>query len=311
MVRVAIVLVVLVVSLNPATAFDRPPGWATGGHAGRAHSLLMGPLTGAGAGAGQSIQLPLDHFGEDAGAISVRYWVDTQFWSPGGPVLYLMGGEGPASGVPGGWVRDLAEQFGAAQVALEHRFYGESKPTVCRNDNGCSLSDAHLQYLTVDQALADAACILQLVDADLVGSNGSVMAQPGAAPQRLPDGKNAAVKSVGQRARLAWIAFGGSYSGALSAWFRQTYPSLVVGAMSSSGVVDAILDFPQFDEGISKAVGHGCRAQLVRLTQYTDSLLQGSEEERMMAREVMMAPHHLADDDYRYMMADSFSMAVQ
>jgi hypothetical protein len=57
--------------------------------------------------------------------------------------------------------------------------------------------------------------------------------------------------------------------------------------------VDAILDFPQFDEGISKAVGHGCRAQLVRLTQYTDSLLQGSEEERMMAREVMMAPHRM------------------
>jgi hypothetical protein len=50
------------------------------------------PLTGAGAGAGQTIQLPLDHFGEDAGAISVRYWVDTQFWSPGGPVLYMMGG---------------------------------------------------------------------------------------------------------------------------------------------------------------------------------------------------------------------------
>ncbi len=40
---------------------------------------------------------------------------------------------------------------------------------------------------------------------------------------------------------------GGSYSGALSSWFKFTYPDSVVGAWSSSGVVNAIFDFYEFD----------------------------------------------------------------
>lgn len=104
-------------------------------------------------------------------------------------MLLTWSGEGPARGVPGGWVRELAERFGAAQVcvtgtpydyppplphrrptrpicslmqcskwqrsftqvALEHRFYGESTPTACYHDLGCSMGDKFLKYLTVDQ----------------------------------------------------------------------------------------------------------------------------------------------------------------
>lgn len=47
-----------------------------------------------------------------------------------------------------------------------------------------------------------------------------------------------------------WISVGGSYPGALSAWFRYKYPHLVIGALSSSGVVNAIEDFKDFDEQI-------------------------------------------------------------
>ena len=44
-----------------------------------------------------------------------------------------------------------------------------------------------------------------------------------------------------------WITVGGSYPGALSAWFRYKYPHLTVGAIASSAVILAIEDFKDFD----------------------------------------------------------------
>ena len=55
-----------------------------------------------------------------------------------------MGGEGPVGGTPEGFVADLAREFGAILVAIEHRFYGESIPLG-------SLETANLKYLTTMQ----------------------------------------------------------------------------------------------------------------------------------------------------------------
>lgn len=44
------------------------------------------------------------------------------------------------------------------------------------------------------------------------------------------------------------FVIGGSYPGAMSAWFREKYPHLTIGAWSSSGVVQPIVDFWKFDE---------------------------------------------------------------
>lgn len=39
------------------------------------------------------------------------------------------------------------------------------------------------------------------------------------------------------------LVIGGSYPGAMAAWFRERYPHLTIGAWSSSGVVNPIIDF--------------------------------------------------------------------
>ena len=44
-----------------------------------------------------------------------------------------------------------------------------------------------------------------------------------------------------------WIIIGGSYPGALAAWFKSRYPNHALGAWSSSGVINAIENFNQFD----------------------------------------------------------------
>ena len=46
------------------------------------------------------------------------------------------------------------------------------------------------------------------------------------------------------------VIIGGSYPGALSAWFRQRYPQMTVASWSSSGVVNPIEDIQMFDEQI-------------------------------------------------------------
>ena len=48
-----------------------------------------------------------------------------------------------------------------------------------------------------------------------------------------------------------WFVFGGSYAGALSAWFRLKFPHLTCGSLASSAVVQAIYNFTDFDKQVT------------------------------------------------------------
>lgn len=102
--------------------------------------------------------------------------------------------------------------------ALEHRFYGESMPFGKE-----SMEQKNLRFLNSEQGLSDLAYFIQFIT------------------------KN---KKHGVDSKNKWITVGGSYAGAMSAWFRSKYPHLTVGAIGSSGVVLAVEDFSAFDDQI-------------------------------------------------------------
>ena len=77
-----------------------------------------------------------------------------------------------------------------------------------------------------------------------------------------------------------WITIGGSYAGALSAWFKAKYPTHAVGAWSSSGVVNAIEDFKDYDKDIFEATslsGAACPKFITDVNAYIDSVFDSIE----------------------------------
>lgn len=80
----------------------------------------------------------------------------------------------------------------------------------------------------------------------------------------------------GVNSNTPWITVGGSYAGAMSAWFRAKYPHLTVGAIGSSGVVLAVEDFKDFDEQIYQSAlksGPECVAALQDVNKYVEDII--------------------------------------
>jgi pimeloyl-ACP methyl ester carboxylesterase len=164
----------------------------------------------------------LDHASPTSATFAQRYWMTTEFADgPESPVLYYFCGEQTC----GPWalerMGDTAKTLHAAVVALEHRYYGKSKPFEGQP------TTPDLQWLTIHQALEDAATFQAFARRDL-GLAGK------------------------------WIAVGGSYSGMLAAFYREKHPELVVGAWASSAPVDVRRSFSGMDEQTARTLGPAC-----------------------------------------------------
>lgn len=112
------------------------------------------------------------------------------------------------------------------------------------------------------------------------------------------------------------VVVGGSYPGALSAWFRQRYPNQTVASWSSSGVVYPEIDFWKFDEQVYTSTnksGEFCPKAITDIFgQVEVALLDTSESSQK--NEVMTALGASTDmhiGDFAFYFADIFVESVQ
>eukprot|EP00767_Chilomastix_cuspidata_P001489 gnl/Chilomastix_cuspidata/160.p2 GENE.gnl/Chilomastix_cuspidata/160~~gnl/Chilomastix_cuspidata/160.p2 ORF type:complete len:464 (+),score=212.23 gnl/Chilomastix_cuspidata/160:38-1429(+) len=231
------------------------------------------------------MEMPIDHFNpQDRRTFSQRFYVNDDMWSGdvNCPLFLEIGGEGEQTGPPsdGDEISKLAETYGGIAYALEHRYYGVSHPME-------NLTTESLKYLSSAQATTDLAMFIDLIDAALHPDTHV----PGA-PQNQ------------------WIVVGGSYSGALASWFRLDFPHMSAATIASSGVVNAIKDFTEFDHQVAESAGSPCSNALRSVTKTLEDMFQRSTT-RQEALEMFGADIYMDNGDFFYMLADAATMAMQ
>ena len=113
----------------------------------------------------------LDHFdNNEVRTWKQRYYLRSTEFDGTGPVFLMIGGEGTLSSrwLSTGAMVDSGVQNKALMFALEHRFYGQSRPL------GDTSTDS-LAYLSSEQALADLAEFRQAMAKKLVSSSFSII----------------------------------------------------------------------------------------------------------------------------------------
>lgn len=235
--------------------------------------LLLFVCSSIGAGPFLYTQL-VDHFnGSSNATFQQRYFThQCGTLSPKSPVFLYISGEAALGGIPNDWVTNgYCEEFDAMLVTLEHRYYGSSLPM----GSSAPFTVQNLKLLSVEQALADLARFV------------SWFAQG---------------RPV--------VTFGCSYAGAMSAWFRVRYPNVTIGAISSSGVVNPILDFHQFDTQIStslKSVDKQCLDLLHEANRFIEALVV-ADPKKALSMFNTTGFHVL---DFLYYIADAAAETVQ
>ncbi|KAE9549575.1 hypothetical protein FO519_007217 [Halicephalobus sp. NKZ332] len=159
------------------------------------------------------------------------YQLNDQYFHPdvSNPVIFLyISGESEAEIQYACWSNfthmKWAQKHNALVVQLEHRFFGNSYPKW--TDKGLAdMSLETLSLLSPQQAVEDLANFIRTFQYDGKPLNNA-----------------------------RWVAIGGSYPGAVCAWFRAKYPDLTVGAVCSSAPVWPKVDFYEFAEVIEFAI---------------------------------------------------------
>jgi len=173
----------------------------------------------------------LDHFSfvpESYQTFQQKYLINSDHWggaSAKSPIFVYTGNEGFIEWFTEntGFMFDIAPQFKAMLVFIEHRFYGHSMPF--GSQKAAYSNSSTLGFLSSAQALADFATLITDLKKNLSAEDSPV------------------------------VVFGGSYGGMLAAWFRLKYPHIAIGAVSSSAPIlffDNITPIGSFDDTVSE-----------------------------------------------------------
>ncbi|KAK6538378.1 hypothetical protein TWF694_011258 [Orbilia ellipsospora] len=189
----------------------------------------------------QFFELPLDHFGNtSAGTITTRYYVQSNYYKPGGPVILHDIGESSVAPYAPGLVDEedftvaMTKRFNGILILFEHRFYGESAPKTNVSQDFSKASKAELteyyKYHTIEQALEDVVVFANNFTYNLEDYPGQDLT-----PQKTP-----------------WVFIGVSYSGARGAWLAKRNPGLFKATLASSAPVELSVDFWEYFAGIQE-----------------------------------------------------------
>jgi hypothetical protein len=108
-----------------------------------------------------------------------------------------------------------------------------------------------------------------------------------------------------------WLMVGGSYPGALSAWFRLKYPDLATASWSSSGVILAVENFTAFDQVEADAVGTTCGDALRGVTAAFENAWDAGGDAKANLLALFGTPEDFTKGDMAWMLADSAAMGPQ
>ncbi|KAH6670784.1 extracelular serine carboxypeptidase-like protein [Halenospora varia] len=198
-----------------------------------------------------TIDMPIDHFPHSSryaphvnGTFKERYFFDSTYYKPGGPVyLYISGetaGTNRFSNLQRGIIQILMQATNGLGVILEDRYYGQSFPF---NDS----STDNLRFLTTEQTVADKVYFAQ--HAVFPGVAGNLTA-PG----------------------TPWILYGGSLAGGETAAAIKTYGDVLFGGIASSAPVNTVLPYPEWYNPIQKYGPQDCVASVNAIIAKIDHL---------------------------------------
>ncbi|KAI8329697.1 serine carboxypeptidase S28-domain-containing protein [Chlamydoabsidia padenii] len=190
---------------------------------------------------------PIDHQDtESTTTFKQRYWVNSDWYKSGGPVILYNAGETAADErsqfVTNSSMAQLAQSLDGIVIVLEHRSYGQSQP-------GADYSTKYLKTLTTYNALEDMANIIRNI--------------------KIPN----LDQDIPPAPKTKWIVYGGSYSGNLAAWMRHKYPDIVFAAVPSSAPVQTSYNFYQYFQAVQKYAPSHCVRSIETVINYVDHIL--------------------------------------